>query len=177
MPAVHDYANVDLLLDDVRARLNESMERAGDQKPRVIVIGAKGRCGTGALDLLKAAGIPQERLLEWDMDETAPGGPFKEIVESDIFVNCIYLMEKIPPFVDMPSLETAEKEGRRKLSVVCDVCILFFLSLSIAFLSCPTVSDSLVFVAFFSPSSSLLVGFTPRCFFPSTQPALLTMNE
>ena len=33
------------------------------------------------------------------------------------FVNCIYLSEKIPPFVDPPSLAS----DKRKLSVVCDV--------------------------------------------------------
>jgi saccharopine dehydrogenase (NAD+, L-lysine forming) len=48
---------------------------------------------------------------------TAIGGPFSEIVESDIFINCIYLNIKIPNFIDMPSLDTPN----RKLSVICDV--------------------------------------------------------
>ncbi|KMU88341.1 saccharopine dehydrogenase [Coccidioides immitis H538.4] len=51
------------------------------------------------------------------MAETAKGGPFTEIVESDIFINCIYLTSKIPSFVDEESL----KSPNRKLSVVCDV--------------------------------------------------------
>jgi saccharopine dehydrogenase (NAD+, L-lysine forming) len=51
------------------------------------------------------------------LDETAKGGPFAEIVESDIFVNCIYLSDPIPPFVDRASLASPD----RKLSVVCDV--------------------------------------------------------
>lgn len=34
------------------------------------------------------AGIPDEQILKWDLAETAVGGPFKEIHESDIFVNC-----------------------------------------------------------------------------------------
>ena len=55
--------------------------------------------------------------LEWLTNATAKGGPFSEIVESDIFINCIYLTTKIPNFVDMPSLDTPN----RKLSVVCDV--------------------------------------------------------
>ena len=46
------------------------------------------------------------------------GGPFKEIVEdADIFVNCIYLSSKIPPFVNVESLSSPN----RSLSVVCDV--------------------------------------------------------
>jgi alanine dehydrogenase len=51
------------------------------------------------------------------MAETKKGGPFKEIVESDIFVNCIYLSAPIPKFVTVESLSTPD----RKLSVVCDV--------------------------------------------------------
>jgi len=38
-------------------------------------------------------------------------------VESDVFVNCIYLSAKIPPFIDPESLASPN----RKLSVVCDV--------------------------------------------------------
>ena len=32
-------------------------------------------------------------IAEWDLDETKAGGPFKEILEYDILVNCILLME------------------------------------------------------------------------------------
>lgn len=32
-------------------------------------------------------------IAEWDLDETKPGGPFKEILGYDILVNCILLME------------------------------------------------------------------------------------
>lgn len=38
-------------------------------------------------------------------------------MESDVFVNCIYLSAKIPPFIDQKSLASPT----RKLSVVCDV--------------------------------------------------------
>src|SRR5271163_4283998 len=55
--------------------------------------------------------------LEWLTNATEEGGPFSEIVESDIFINCIYLTTKIPNFVDMPSLDTPN----RNLSVICDV--------------------------------------------------------
>lgn len=53
------------------------------------------------------------------MAETAKGGPFQEILDVDIFVNCIYLREKISPFLTMESIR-AGGEGRR-LSVVVDV--------------------------------------------------------
>lgn len=61
--------------------------------------------------------MPTDQILKWDLAETAKGGPFKEITESDIFVNCIYLSSKIPHFVDLDSL----KVPGRQLSVVCDV--------------------------------------------------------
>ena len=31
--------------------------------------------------------------MEWDLDETKAGGPFKEILDFDILVNCILLAE------------------------------------------------------------------------------------
>lgn len=55
---------------------------------------------------------------KWDLPETkAKPGPYQEIIESDVFVNCIYLSAKIPPFIDQASLASPN----RKLSVVCDV--------------------------------------------------------
>jgi saccharopine dehydrogenase (NAD+, L-lysine-forming) len=116
MPGVSSYANQDLLLDDVKAKMQEG-EAIAKRKPRVLVIGALGRCGRGAVDLCTQAGIPDEQILKWDMAETSKGGPFDEIVESDIFVNCIYLSEEIPPFLNKESLSS----DKRKLSIVCDV--------------------------------------------------------
>lgn len=116
MPAVSSYPNQDALLSDVKAKMQEG-ELVAKRKPTVLVIGALGRCGRGAVDLCKQAGIPDENILKWDMAETARGGPFDEIIESDIFVNCIYLSEEIPPFVNDDSL----KQEKRKLSVICDV--------------------------------------------------------
>ena len=117
MPSVSAYANQDLLLEDVKKKMAAGEKKAA-RKPRVLVIGALGRCGRGAVDLCKQAGIPDDQILKWDMAETAKGGPFSEIIESDIFVNCIYLSEKIPPFVDYKSMN---ESSTRNLSVVCDV--------------------------------------------------------
>lgn len=80
------------------------------------MLGALGRCGSGAVDLLEKVGCTDVR--RWDLPETRDrDGPYPEIVESDVFVNCIYLSEPIPPFVDLDSLASP----RRRLSVVCDV--------------------------------------------------------
>lgn len=53
------------------------------------------------------------------MAETAKGGPFQEILEADIFVNCIYLSKPIPKFVTSESIAAAG--DARRLSVVVDV--------------------------------------------------------
>ena len=54
-----------------------------------------------------------------DMAETAKGGPFQEILDVDIFVNCIYLTSKIPSFITREQIIDAGKQ--RRLSVVVDV--------------------------------------------------------
>jgi len=115
-PGVSSYPNESDLIADVKKAIAQGTAKSG-KGPRVLVIGALGRCGSGAVDLCLRAGVPTENVLKWDMAETAKGGPFPEIVESDIFVNCIYLTSKIPNFVDLQSLDTPN----RNLSVICDV--------------------------------------------------------
>lgn len=61
----------------------------------------------------------RDDILKWDLDETAKGGPFQEILDVDIFVNCIYLASKIPSFIDHEQISNAGKN--RRLSVVVDV--------------------------------------------------------
>jgi saccharopine dehydrogenase (NAD+, L-lysine-forming) len=115
-PGVSSYPNEDALIVDVKKAIAIGKEKSR-RDPGVLVTGALGRCGSGAVDLCLRAGVPTENVLKWDLAETAEGGPFSEIVESGIFANCIYLMSKIPNFVDMKSLDVPG----RKLSVICDV--------------------------------------------------------
>jgi len=115
LPGVTAYENETLLIEDVKKAVAEGKAKAG-HLPSVLVIGALGRCGKGAVDLCEKAGLSE--ILKWDLPETrAKPGPYTEIVESDVFVNCIYLSAKIPPFIDQQSLSSPS----RKLSVVCDV--------------------------------------------------------
>lgn len=114
--AVKPFPNEGAMIEHVKNAIKTGVEKSGRQ-PRVLVIGALGRCGKGAVDLCLKAGVPSENVIQWDMAETAKGGPFVEIVESDIFINCIYLMHKIPNFVDTQSLT----HPNRQLSVVVDV--------------------------------------------------------
>ncbi|PHH76294.1 hypothetical protein CDD82_4056 [Ophiocordyceps australis] len=105
------------LVQQIRSDV-EAAERTLGRKPTAMVLGALGRCGKGACDLFIKAGIPEENLLRWDLDETKNrNGPYEEIVQHDIFLNAIYLSKPIPPFVNDQLLA---KPGR-KLSVVVDV--------------------------------------------------------
>lgn len=116
------YESADTLVADVRSAVAQATEQntQSGEVPRIMVIGALGRCGTGAVDLCVACGIPQESILKWDIAETARGGPFPEIAASDIFINCVYIgAAAIPPFVTFQSLS---KPGRR-LRVICDVSL------------------------------------------------------
>ncbi len=106
------YPGRDTLIGDLKERLAKALE-TGAQKPSAIVIGALGRVGTGAGDCLEALGLPVTR---WDMQETAHGGPFPEILDHDIFVNCILAREGVPVFVPKSALSAP-----RRLSVVADV--------------------------------------------------------
>ncbi len=87
----------------------------GARAPTAFVMGALGRSGRGAVDVLEALGI---RCTKWDLAEvTGNPGPYKQILEHDIFVNCVLLTDKIPPFVTTDMLA---QPGRR-LSVIVDV--------------------------------------------------------
>lgn len=87
--------------------------RLGDRRPRVIVIGALGRVGTGAADFCAAMGLP---VTGWDMAETAHGGPYPEILGHEIFLNCIFARPGTPVFVPA---DTGTRP--RRLSVIGDI--------------------------------------------------------
>ncbi|GAB7355584.1 hypothetical protein MBLNU459_g6052t2 [Dothideomycetes sp. NU459] len=122
LQGVKPFANEALLVGAVQRDLRAGEAKAG-RAPKCLVMGALGRCGRGAVDLLQKAGIPDANITKWDMQETAQRqGPYQEILDSDplpvqIFVNCIYLSDPIPPFIAPDSLSSAA----RTLSVVCDV--------------------------------------------------------
>ncbi|KAG1715637.1 hypothetical protein ID866_1519 [Astraeus odoratus] len=108
------YPNEAGMIEGVRTALGGSGKGI-----RALVIGALGRCGRGAVDLFRKIGLEEDDILKWDMAETAKGGPFGEILDVDIFVNCIYLSSAIPPFLTREQIEAAGSQ--RKLSVVVDV--------------------------------------------------------
>jgi saccharopine dehydrogenase (NAD+, L-lysine forming) len=81
-------------------------------KPSVMVMGALGRCGTGACDFATKAGINDTDIIRWDMAETKAGGPYPTILAHSIFVNCIYLSSPIAPFIT-PEVLTPNTDAER----------------------------------------------------------------
>ena len=102
------YAGKKALLEDLAGELDPIGKR-----PNAIVIGALGRVGTGAADLCEAMGI---EVTKWDMAETAHGGPFPEILDHELFFNCIFARPGTPVFVPRPALGAA-----RRLTAIGDI--------------------------------------------------------
>lgn len=103
------YKNKDALI----AELSAEMLQLKTSRPTAIVIGAKGRVGTGAADLCETIGI---KVTKWDMEETAHGGPFPEILQHNMFLNCIFARPGTPIFVPRDALA-----AERTLSAIGDV--------------------------------------------------------
>ena len=108
-PAVAARPDRDTLLSD----LVTTLDATGKDRPNAIVIGALGRVGTGAADLCEAMGVATTR---WDMQETAQGGPFPQILDHDLFLNCIFARPGTPVFVPQSALG-----ADRRLSVIGDI--------------------------------------------------------
>ncbi|WP_170419717.1 saccharopine dehydrogenase [Ruegeria atlantica] len=108
-PAVGVYPSKDVL----NAELLAELDATDADRPRSIVIGALGRVGTGAADLCEAMGVT---VTKWDMAETASGGPFPEILDHDLFLNCIFARPGTPVFVPREALN-----GPRNLTAIGDV--------------------------------------------------------
>ncbi|KIC15935.1 saccharopine dehydrogenase [Leisingera sp. ANG-Vp] len=103
------YGGKDALLADLGAEL----DALNADRPSAIVIGALGRVGTGAADLCEAMGV---KVTKWDMAETASGGPFPEILNHDLFLNCIFARPGTPVFVPREALG-----ADRRLTAIGDV--------------------------------------------------------
>ena len=82
-------------------------------KPKEIIIGALGRVGSGARELAKSLKLEVTR---WDIAETKHGGPFPQIFNHEIFINCILAQPGVPVFVQKSDIKNSQK-----LSVISDI--------------------------------------------------------
>ena len=106
--AVATYPSSTALQDELRGELE-----AIGARPNAIIIGALGRVGSGATDLCTAMGVD---VTKWDMAETASGGPFPEVLEHNVFLNCILAHPSTPVFVP-----ASAKTDPRALTVIGDI--------------------------------------------------------
>ncbi|MDC1174059.1 saccharopine dehydrogenase [Bacteriovoracaceae bacterium] len=107
-PQLTSFEDKQLLIDEIL-----SLKELSSKNPKTIIIGALGRCGHAANELLGDVGL---NATLWDYEETKKGGPFPEILDHHVFLNTALIMKKIPPFLDK---ETIAKKGQ--LQIICDV--------------------------------------------------------
>lgn len=108
--ALSHYASCADLTDE----LSRALADVNGRKPEAMVIGALGRSGGGSVALFEELGLA---VTKWDMAETQSGGPFPEILNHALFINCVLLAPGCPPFVTKQMLD----EPGRRLSVISDV--------------------------------------------------------
>ena len=114
------YSQESDLIAETRKAVEAVRAVREDKRVTALVIGALGRCGRGAIDCLVKSGLKDDEIIRWDIAETsAKSGPYEEILNADLFVNCIYLTSRIPPFVDTASINAAGTS--RRLGMIVDV--------------------------------------------------------
>lgn len=87
------WKTTDLLVAEVKKALAEVADKkagaGGQAQPSVIVLGALGRCGNGAVWFAEQCGI---KATKWDMEETKKGGPFPELLKASVHACVVILM-------------------------------------------------------------------------------------
>jgi saccharopine dehydrogenase (NAD+, L-lysine-forming) len=113
------YKNDAVMIKTLSDLLDQAINKVG-HAPEVLVIGAKGRSGSGAADLFKAFTDRGVKVTEWGRKETEAGGPFPDILDKfDIMCNCIFNNGEIKPFLTKELV--TNHVGPIRLSVIADV--------------------------------------------------------
>ena len=90
LPGKSHYQHKSDLDSEVKEQVSKAVQKNKGKTPRVLIIGALGRCGKGvswpyvmlytytdsqdnqALECSRQAGIPEEQILKWDMVSRVP---------------------------------------------------------------------------------------------------------
>ena len=103
------FESKETMADDIR----NAFVNVENKFPKILVVGALGRVGKGAIDFCESLGL---KVTKWDIEETKNGEPFPEILEHELFLNCILAKPGSPVFVRDKHFNTI-----RKLSVIGDI--------------------------------------------------------
>jgi saccharopine dehydrogenase (NAD+, L-lysine-forming) len=115
-PAVNSYNYKSELIEEIKGLL-----KTVNATPSVLVIGSKGRVGTGSLECFHSVGLND--VIQWNSSDTSQPGPYLRIAQVDVCVNAILLSPHKPKniFLDMATVERANRDQSRKLTVLGDV--------------------------------------------------------
>lgn len=100
------FLGADALDDMIRSRTVKGKQMTA------LVIGAGGRSGKGATEILERHGV---KVTKWGREETAKLDR-AVILDHDMLINCAFVADMIPPF-----LTTDHITGDQRLSVISDV--------------------------------------------------------
>jgi len=103
------FESKETMADDIR----NAFVNVENKFPKILVVGALGRVGKGAIDFCESLGL---KVTKWDIEETKNGEPFPEILEHELFLNCILAKPGAPIFIRNEHLNT-----NRKLSIIGDI--------------------------------------------------------
>lgn len=117
------YKKLNLNIDDLSPLLpfessQDFIEKVGGftdlvgEKPKVLILGHKGRSGRGAAALCRQLGIESTG---WGRKETA-NGPIRNILNYDILINTVLIDRVTKPFLTKECLK-----NNNKLSIISDV--------------------------------------------------------
>lgn len=110
--------SVDVFLDKdtLRSEVQNALSSLGKKQINALVIGAFGRVGSGVLELCGGCNVI---CTSWDTQNTRAGGPFKEVLEHDLFLNCVLASDDTPVF--MPRCAVNEPRCLRVIGdISCD---------------------------------------------------------
>lgn len=112
-----DYLNKPLTPFEDADILDETIKKLGQgaDKPKVLIIGAGGRCGAGATEIFERHGA---LITKWDREETS-NLDRGALLEHDIMINCAFIKSKQPAFIRKEDI-TPEANLSILTDVSCD---------------------------------------------------------
>ncbi len=84
---------------------------------KALVIGCMGRSGSGATDCLNELGWPTTG---WDQKDTVSPGPYRDILNYHLFINCVLALRPSPPFLTEELIESSNMNLNMISDVSCD---------------------------------------------------------